>query len=133
MRRLNLLCVRSADGKRVLVCRRRKPPFAGLLNFPGGKAEPGETGAQAAYRELREETGLTEADITLQHIMDLTYYPEDMVLEVYTGCLIAERAVCGDENPLLWVSADEDFFDVTRFAGYGNLGHIMAHIVQNGL
>jgi 8-oxo-dGTP diphosphatase len=48
----------ESDGK-VLVCQRRRGSRFGLLwEFPGGKAEPGETLEQALGRELREELGV---------------------------------------------------------------------------
>ena len=56
-----------------------------------------------------------------------------MVLEVYAGQLSSDREVCGDENPLLWVSVREDYSDSERLAGCGSIGHIMAHIAQNRL
>jgi 8-oxo-dGTP diphosphatase len=43
---------------RVLIVRRAHPPAAGLYTLPGGVVEPGETLAEAAVREVREETGL---------------------------------------------------------------------------
>lgn len=43
---------------RFLLVRRKNPPAATLFAFPGGRAEPGETAAEAAIREFREETGL---------------------------------------------------------------------------
>jgi len=46
-------------GRDVLLVRRINPPDAGLWGFPGGKIEPGETLADAAQRELLEETGVT--------------------------------------------------------------------------
>ncbi|MBR9765509.1 MAG: NUDIX hydrolase [Rhodobacteraceae bacterium] len=45
-------------GGEVLLVRRANPPDAGLWGFPGGKLDLGETLAQAALRELEEETGL---------------------------------------------------------------------------
>jgi len=44
--------------RRVLLVRRANPPDAGRWGFPGGKVERGETMAQAAVRELAEETGV---------------------------------------------------------------------------
>ncbi|WP_369824282.1 NUDIX domain-containing protein [Kitasatospora sp. Root187] len=44
---------------RVLAARRSAPPeVAGSWEFPGGKAEPGETEEQALERELLEELGV---------------------------------------------------------------------------
>jgi len=43
---------------RVLVVRRANPPMPGRWGFPGGVLELGETVAQGAMRELKEETGI---------------------------------------------------------------------------
>ena len=45
------------DGAVLLVARGR-PPLEGVFSLPGGLVEPGETLADAALRELREEVGV---------------------------------------------------------------------------
>lgn len=46
------------DGDKILLMRRAYEPFKGLLEFPGGFMEEGETIEHACVREAKEETGL---------------------------------------------------------------------------
>jgi len=126
---LNVIWVFNPAADKVLMCKRHKNPYKGLYNLVGGKIEPTESGTNAAYRELAEETGIT--NITLQHLMDFTYYMSvhgRCRVEVYFGKLEHETIVSGDEKELVWMDLTEDFFDKNRFAGEGNIGHIYEQV-----
>ena len=87
MKHLNCIVVFNSDKSETLFCKRIKDPYKGLYNFVGGKVEPGEDSLAAAYRELEEETGIRSSDITIFRLMDLTYYHQGLVLEIYVGQL----------------------------------------------
>lgn len=132
MQGYNCLMVYSPDRSRILMCRRKKQPYLGMYNFVGGKIEPGESGEAAAYRELFEETALTRASIDLRHLMDFTYYNQGCYVEVWCGRLKSDAPVSGDENELVWMDFDHDFFSLTEFAGEGNIGHMLEQVRQFG-
>ena len=56
--------VQSSDGRVLVAERTARQVSAGYWELPGGKIEPGETPAQAAARELVEETGLQPTGLT---------------------------------------------------------------------
>lgn len=55
---VSVVVFRDGAAGEVLLVERGKEPVKGHWAFPGGKIEVGETVAQAAQREVREETGL---------------------------------------------------------------------------
>ena len=58
-------CVVFDARDRLLLIRRRHPPFAGRFALPGGFVDYGETTEAAARRELLEETGLRAKELRL--------------------------------------------------------------------
>ena len=53
---------------RLLLIKRKSPPFQGRYALPGGFVEYGETVEEAALRELKEETGITAK---MQHLVGI--------------------------------------------------------------
>jgi 8-oxo-dGTP diphosphatase len=51
-------------------------------------------------------------------------------MEVYAGRLKRHAEVRDEENHLEWMSVDQDYADRTRFAGVGNVGHMIYYIKE---
>ena len=125
MKKYNVIVVYNMAEDKLLMCRRVKDPYKGMLNFVGGKVEPGETEEESAYRELFEETGISRDDIILTHVMDFRYYLADMELEIYSGKLMKDVPLVEELNKLVWIDRSENFCNMERFAGNCNIEYIL--------
>lgn len=125
MKRYNLVMVLDKTQSNVLMCYRSKNPYKGFYNLVGGKIDHGEDDLSSAYRELFEETGIMKSDITLKPLMDYRWHPVHMEMFVFVGVLQTEVSLVEEVNRLEWIDMTEDFFDLKRFAGEGNIGHMV--------
>ena len=128
MKKLNVIMVFNKDKDKILMCERKKDPYKGKLNLVGGKVEENEDELHAAYRELEEETGITKDDIVITRVMDFEYKLSDMELELFAGALNKNIKVVEEINKLVWVDAKEDFFNLEKYAGEGNIGHMLKQV-----
>ena len=128
MKKMNVIVVLDQRMENTLMCKRTKQPYKGMYNLVGGKIEKENDGLNEAYRELEEETNIKKEDIDLIHFMNLTYTKWDKELEVYYGILKNKVELIEEVNKLEWVSVNDDFFDMNRYAGEGNIGHIIEEI-----
>lgn len=126
----NIIVVFNQEETKILMCLRLKAPYQGLYNLVGGKLERGERSLDAAYRELVEETEITKKDIELSYVMNFQYYLSEIELQIFVGKLNKEVTVQEEVNKLEWMSLTENFFDTEKFAGDGNIGHILKQIEQ---
>jgi ADP-ribose pyrophosphatase YjhB (NUDIX family) len=84
---------------RVLLVQRGREPSKGFYAFPGGRVEPGEAMADAARRELFEETALTAgalAPLTTVIVPDRRGVPV-FELTVFHGTEVSGRLAPGDD------------------------------------
>lgn len=125
---MNVIVVYDSKEENILFCYRKKDPYKGLYNLVGGKVEAGEDNLEAAYRELEEETAITKKDIELKPIVTFYYYFSDIELQAYVGKINKEVSLIEEVNHLEWLSVNEDFMDMKKFAGEGNIFHIIEQI-----
>ena len=128
MKKLNVILVYNKNEDKILMCKREKDPYKGKFNLVGGKVEFGENELEAAYRELEEETGITKNEINLNNIMNFQYNMQDMELEVYAGKLKKNVKLVEEVNKLYWIEKNSNFFDFDKFAGEGNIGHMVQQV-----
>jgi len=67
---VDVVAIAGSPPAAVLLIERANPPFAGAWALPGGFVEEGERVAEAAARELAEETGVTAGPLELLGVYD---------------------------------------------------------------
>ena len=128
MKKMNVIVIFDKELKKTLMCKRTKEPYMGMYNLVGGKIEKENDGLNEAYRELIEETNIKKEDVDLIHFMNLTYVKWDKELEVYYGILNKDVTLIEEVNKLEWAPINDNFFDMSKYAGEGNIGHIIEEI-----
>ena len=106
-------------GDRVLLVQRGRPPRQGQWSLPGGAQQLGESLAEAARREVLEETGLTvDLGDVIATVDSIERDPDGRVRYHYTLIDFTAEAhgaelVPGDD------AADARWFDLDQIAGLG--------------
>lgn len=96
------------DG-RVLIARRPASAHQGnLLEFPGGKVEPGESVQKALVRELAEETGVAVAVADLEPLIGIRhdYGDKQVFLDVWQTRVSHGEPVGLEGQPVYWMTPD---------------------------
>jgi mutator protein MutT len=101
------IAVVERDGRFLVGIRGDDGPLPGYAEFPGGKCHPGESPAECAIRECREETGL-RVDVT-QPLLSRQYeYPHGRVDLHFFLCTPArESDFARTHARFRWVAAPE--------------------------
>ncbi len=97
------------DG-RVLIARRPDEAHqGGLLEFPGGKVEPGESVQQALVREIAEETGLRVPEGSLEPVIGIRhdYGDKRVFLDVWRSHGAVGEAEGREGQPVAWLAPEE--------------------------
>eukprot|EP00892_Ulva_mutabilis_P003041 jgi/Ulvmu1/12738/UM095_0043.1 len=102
-------CVYNPKTGKVLVAERRDKHHNGMLEWPGGKMDPGETTDQAVIRELKEEI-----DIKLDHcsirpvtFIEKRFFDRNLVIMYYSCSKFSGTARGAEGQKIEWLTSKQ--------------------------
>ncbi len=108
MKKILTLCIPIKED-RVLLGMKKRGFGAGRWNGFGGKVEEGETIVQAALRELEEEVGIRDGNLTKAGIIEFSFLNDDKILQVHIFKLLdfSDVSIETEEMKPQWFSFSE--------------------------
>ncbi len=96
------------DDGRLLVVQRGRAPARGRWSLPGGRVERGERAADAAAREVREETGLQVEVTSFLGFVEHLFEDHHIVILDFRAVVVGGHLAAGDDaDQAAWVTRRE--------------------------
>lgn len=116
------------EDDKILLVQRGHEPQVGRWSLPSGRAEPGESAAEAAVREAREETGL-EVEIVREalHVRLPTGDGDEFDVHDFIATVVGGTLQRGDD------AADVRWFDLAELADWPLTTGLIDYLRQAGL
>lgn len=125
-----VVVLRGEGGEtRMLIARRASHYLGGVWSYIAGHVAEGETGEQAARRELREETGLVPEQLHATSFCEQVYMPKSACVEIIPAFVArvapgAEVSLNPEHSAFRWVSLDE----AADLLPFGSQRELLAHV-----
>lgn len=119
----------SGADTRILLLRRAGSYLHDLWSYVAGHVEAGETGAQAALRELGEETGLVPTTFYATSFCEQVYLPATATIEIvpaFVACVAAgaEPRLNPEHSAYQWLTIDA----AADAVPFGSQRDLIAHV-----
>lgn len=127
---VSVLALRGAGAAtQMLVARRAGAYLDGVWSYLAGHVEAGETGWQAALRELREETALVPESFWATSFCEQVYFAATDTIEIVPAFVarVAEGEpvrLNGEHSAFRWVSLEE----AAALLPFGSQRELLAHV-----
>ncbi len=92
---------------KIYATRRAKGTFKGLWEFPGGKREEGETGEQAAIREIKEELDTIIKIDSLLTTIEYQYPDFHLIMDCYFATIVEGLPTLKEHDDAKWLTPSD--------------------------